>query len=190
MAEDDKEDNEDKEEEKKPTTSKKKLIFFFILVLVLILLSVGGTLVAVKYLMPVPESETDMAMDLSQELDDEGNPLVTEEVVEKKSPAIYYPLKPPLLVNYQSRGKHRYLQAEITVMSRDLKVVKAVETHMPMIRNSLIMVLSGQVYEELQSEEGRELLRQESLMELQKIMEREIGKPGIEKVLFTNLVMQ
>jgi flagellar FliL protein len=59
-----------------------------------------------------------------------------------------------------------------------------------MIRNSLILLFSGQVYEELQTDEGRELLRQAALAELQTIIEKELGKPGIEKVLFTNLVMQ
>ncbi len=75
-------------------------------------------------------------------------------------------------------------------MTRDEKVIAAVELHMPMIRNNLIILFSGQVYNELQTDEGRQLLKQDSLKELQKIMQQEIGKPGIEKVLFTNFVMQ
>ena len=95
-----------------------------------------------------------------------------------------------MIVNYQARGRQRFLQAEITVMAREDDVIEAVELHMPMIRNSLILLFSGQVYAELQTEEGRELLRQLALLELQEIMEKELGKPGIEKILFTNLVMQ
>ena len=75
-------------------------------------------------------------------------------------------------------------------MTRDEKVIAAVELHMPMSRNNLIILFSGQVYNELQTDEGRQLLKQDSLKELQKIMQQEIGKPGIEKVLFTNFVMQ
>jgi flagellar FliL protein len=75
-------------------------------------------------------------------------------------------------------------------MTRDDDVIEAIEVHMPMLRNSLVLKFGGQVYEELQTEEGRELLSQESLKELQDLIEKEIGKPGIERLLFTNLVMQ
>jgi flagellar FliL protein len=112
------------------------------------------------------------------------------EELKPKLAAIYFPLKPALIVNYQARGRQRFLQAEITIMAREDDVIEAVEMHMPMIRNSLILLFSGQVYEELQTDEGRELLRQAALAELQTIIEKELGKPGIEKVLFTNLVMQ
>lgn len=182
-------DEQENTEVEKPKGNKKKLILFILLVVGLIAISVGGTLLIVKLLAPEPEPVL--------ELDEEGNPIVPEEemveeeeTTEAKPPAIYFPLKPPLIVNYQSRGRQRFLQAEISVMAREDDVIETIEIHMPMIRNSLIMVFSGQVYEELQTEEGRELLRQEALMTLQGIMKRELGKPGIEKVLFTNLVMQ
>lgn len=183
MADDDQADNN---EEEKPKGGKKKLILFVVLVLVLIGASIGGTLFAVKMMASEPEPEPTV------ELDEDGNPIemAGEEEDVKKAPAIYFSLKPPLIVNYQARGRQRFLQAEITVMSREDDVIEAIEIHMPMIRNSLIMLFSGQEYAELQTEEGRELLRQEALVELQGIMEKELGKPGIEKVLFTNLVMQ
>ena len=184
------EENEQEEnsEEAKPKSNKKKLILFVLLVLLLIVVSIGGTLLAVKLLTPEPE--------VVVELDAEGNPIepaIEEAEVEEikpKLPAIYFPLKPALIVNYQARGRQRFLQAEITIMAREDDVIEAVEMHMPMIRNSLILLFSGQVYEELQTDEGRELFRQAALAELQSIMEQELGKPGIEKVLFTNLVMQ
>jgi flagellar FliL protein len=194
MADDRDKREGDNTEEEKPKSNKKKLIIFVALVIALIAISVGGTLLAVKLLTPAPE--------VAVELDENGNPIVVDEVsaeepeqeekeeIKPKLPAIYFPLKPPIIVNYQARGRQRFLQAEITIMTRDDDVVEAVELHMPMIRNSLILLFSGQIYEEIQTEEGKELLRQAALSELQAIMQQEIGKPGIEKVLFTNLVMQ
>lgn len=182
MADD---DQENQSEEEQPKGNKKKLILFIVLVLVLMGASVGGTLVAVKLLSPEPEPEI--------VLDEDGNPIVAEGAEEEeppKAPAIYFPLKPPLIVNYEARGRQRFMQTEISIMAREDDVIEAVEIHMPMIRNSLIMLFSGQVYEELQTEEGRELLRQSALEELQGIMQQELGKPGIEKILFTNMVMQ
>lgn len=69
-------------------------------------------------------------------------------------------------------------------------MIAAIETHMPMIRNTLNMIIGGQVYQEIQTAEGKELMRQQCLQALRKNLEAEIGKPGIEEVLFTSFVMQ
>jgi flagellar FliL protein len=169
------------ESDEKPNNSKKKLILFIVLAIALIGLSIGGTLLALKLLAPATEVEL--------ELDADGNPII-EIVEEIKGPALYFPLRPALIVNYNAKGRQRFLQTEISIMTRDEDVVAAVELHMPMIRNNLIILFSGQTYNELQTDEGRQLLKQDSLKELQNIMQQVIGKPGIEKVLFTNFVMQ
>lgn len=178
-------DSEDNSKKKKGLD--KKLILFIVLILVLVAVSIGGTLLAVKLLTPEP-SVSNMDENVNAGDPDE---LVSEEAeIEIKPPAIYFPMKPALIVNFPARGRQRYLQAEITLMSREDDVIEAIEIHMPMIRNALILTFSGHDYQELQTDEGRELLRQAVLMEVQTIMEREIGKPGVEKVLFTNFVMQ
>lgn len=158
---------------------KKKLIILIVVLLLLVALSVGGTIVALKMF---SGAEDEM---LEAEL-------IEEEVEEdmSQSPAIYYPLKPPIIVNFESRGRQRFLQAELTLMMRDENVVQTIEIHMPMIRNALVLMFSGQVYEDVQTAEGKDQLREQALEEIQKLMEQEIGKPGIEQVLFTNFVMQ
>ena len=184
MADEDAADNAESTEEEGKGKSKKKLIIIIVSVLLLIVLSIGGTLFAVKMLTPEPEPEV--------VLDEDGNPIPSAEEQEAmaKMPAIYFPLKPPIIVNFQARGRQRFLQAEVTLMAREDDVIEAVELHMPMIRNSLVLLFGGQIYAELQTEEGKELMRQQALAALQEIMDKEIGKPGIEKLLFTNFVMQ
>ena len=61
---------------------------------------------------------------------------------------------------------------------------------MPLIKNRLVMLFGGEVYEELQTDEGRELLRQKALEAVKEITEQELGKSDIEQILFTNFVMQ
>ena len=194
MADDDLDNAEENEQEDEGNSDggsrKKKLIIFIVVGIVLVCLSIGGTLFAVKMLSPQPDVEAaEEVIDETVELDEDGNPIIEEEDI-KKAYAIYFPLKPPIIVNFQSRGRQRFLQADITLMTREDDVVDAIETHMPMIRNALVLKFGGQVYEELQTEQGRELLRQESLEALQNIMLQEIDKTGIEKLLFTNFVMQ
>lgn len=159
---------------------KKKLIILGSILLTLIILSIVGTIVALNMF---SGAEDEM---LEAELVEEKAP----EAQQARKPAVYYPLKPPIIVNFQARGRQRFLQADITLMMRDEMVVQAIETHMPMLRNALVLLFSGQVYEDLQTAEGKERLREESLAELQRLLQQEIGKPGVEQVLFTNFVMQ
>lgn len=175
-------DNEQQGEAINPAGGKKKIIVLAVLGVVLIALSVGGTLLALKFLGP----ETAFLAEASTSVDNAA----AEEAAPVRKSAIYYPLKPPIIVNFQARGRQRFLQAELTLMARDNDAVEAIELHMPMIRNALVLLFGGQIYEELQTAEGKEILRQEALSSVQGLLEREIGKPGIEQVLFTNFVMQ
>jgi len=178
MAEDDATEDENGEGAAKPPSgSKKKLILLIVMALAIAGISVGGTLAAIKIFSPP-----------SANVEAEGED--AEPIPARPSPAIYYPLKPALVVNFDVKGRQRYLQAELTLMIRENDVISAIELHMPKIRNGLNMLIGGQLYEEIQTAEGKELLRQQCLQELQKIMQEEIGKPGVEQVLYTNFVMQ
>jgi len=105
-------------------------------------------------------------------------------------PAIYYPLKPEYLLNIDARGRRRYLKLEITVMTREDDVIGAIETHRATVDNTVNLIAGGQIFEEIQTVEGKEFLRLQLTQELQAVFQKEIGKPGIEQVLFTNFVMQ
>ncbi len=153
----------------------KKMILMIIIGIILIGASVGGTIAVMSMFKEEPPPVQDAAV---------------EPTPAAKKQAIYYPLKPEILVNYEAKGRQRFMQAEITLLVREQDVIGAIELHMPMIRNALVMLMGGQTYEEIQSAEGKEYMRIQCLEELQRIMEKEIGKPGIEQVLFTNLVMQ
>jgi flagellar FliL protein len=171
-------ENKEQEEGAGAGGGKKKLIIMIVLGIVLIGLSVGGTLFALKM------TGSDQ---ISTEEGLEGSEGEAEEV---HKPAIYYPLKPTIIVNFNARGKQRFLQADISLMVRDDTVVSAIEEHSTMLQHGLLMLFSGQDYGELQTAEGKELLRQMALAEVQKLLEQEIGQTGVEQVLFTSFVMQ
>jgi len=183
MAKKEKEKDEVSENEEDESTkggSKKKLIIFAVLAMVLLGGAVGGTMFVLNMFSGAEEemAESDISEPVEEERD---KPL---------APAIYYPIKPAIVVSFQARGKQRFLQAEITLLIRDEEVVSVIEAHMPRVRNSLVMLLGGQTYEELQTAEGKEVVRELAAKELRKIMEEEAGVSGIEQVLFTHFVMQ
>lgn len=177
---------------------KKKLFMFIGLAVLLVLISVGATFFIVSKM---------MASKHSGDGDSESSDSKASEAA--AAPAIYYPLKPNFTVNYDVNGRQRFLQTELTLVYRDPTLVKTLELHMPAVRNALVMLLSSQVFEELQTVEGKEKLRTAALQAVQDIIAKEETavaekakdkdkekskdkkpQPNIEQVLFTQFVMQ
>ncbi len=161
-------DEQQGESEDKP---KSKMMLIIIIVLVIVLAGGGA---AAFFLM--------------------GGDVASEEVVEEKiamaKPAVYFELKPPIMVHYKEKGRQRYVQISVAVMTRNDAVIDALQKHMPLVRNNLVMVFGAQDFAGLKTQEGKEALREKALEELQAIVSDEMGEPGLEKVLFTNFVMQ
>lgn len=179
MADEESTDVDESGSETAAAGGKKKLIIFVLLTLVLVGISVGGTLYFLGFFdPPAPEPGTEEA--------------AAQETAEAApQPAMYFPIKPAFVVNFQSRGRQRFLQTDVTVMTRDQRVFTALQSNLPLVKNRLVMILSGELYEELQTDEGKELLRQKAHEGLQQIILEEIGaEDGVEQVLFTNFVMQ
>ena len=184
MADD---DNNNGEEQEKP----KSKMLLIIIIAVLVVLLIGGGVAA--FFM----------------LSGGDDPVAEESSEPAQKPAIYFDFKPPFVVNYQWKGRQRYVQISLTVMTRDAAAIDLINTHMPLVRNNLVMILGAQDFETLRTTEGKEALRQTMLEEIQKILLEESGGapaaptdgeeaglmagnggPVIEQVLFTNFVMQ
>ena len=103
----------------------------------------------------------------------------------------YIELKPAFVVNYGGVGKIKYLKADISLRVGDPEAIEAVNHHMPLIRNALVLLFSRQTDEAMASVEGKEAMRQDSLTEINRLLEEEAGhQAAIKDVLFNNLVMQ
>lgn len=124
----------------------------------------------------------------------EGNEEAEEEVVPGSSDTQYYSLGPEFIVNFTDKaGKVRFLKAELSLAVDGDDMLEHVAKHTPAIRNTLILLLSRQVYEELIGHEGKEQLRATALEEVRKIMKKRVGKSalkGVEDLYFTSFVMQ
>lgn len=162
-----KEEKAEEEQQEKP----KSKMMLIIIIAVLVVLLLGGGITA--FLMMSG-----------------GNDAKANVETSTQQPAIYFDFKPPFIVNYQWQGRQRFVQVSLSVMTRKGSIVDAMQKHMPLIRNNLLMVFSAQEFEMLRTPEGKEALRQVVLEELQKILTEETGEPGVEQVLFTNFVMQ
>lgn len=119
-----------------------------------------------------------------------ADPASTEPDVPILGPVQYLELAPSFIVNFPHQGRQRFLQASISIMSRDTEALDAITQHMPVVRHNLINLLSAQMLLVFEDPTGIELLRQLATQEVKQVLMREIGREGIEEVLFTNFVMQ
>lgn len=126
-------------------------------------------------------------------LGDDEPPEVVEEVFEELeeslAPASYSSINPPFLVTFNVDGRQRYMQISMTVSSRDTSSLGALEHHMPFIRSKVISAYSGLDFAVIQTEEGKEALRLQTVTVMNDVLKGE-GAASIENVFFTNFVLQ
>lgn len=109
--------------------------------------------------------------------------------IEKKE-AVYVDLGPPYTVNLQAGSKANYLEISLQALTRDPKVEDVVRTYLPEVRNNLMMLFSGKTSQELDTTEGKARLQAEAVQSIEKVISGEVGEGAIERVYFTNFVMQ
>src|SRR5689334_7230731 len=109
----------------------------------------------------------------------------------EKLPALYVPLDPPFVVNFEAEQMVRFLQVTVQVMSRDPATVELVKSNDPVVRNDLLLLLGNQSYATISSREGKEKLRDLALEAVRKVVTNAGGKAEkVEAVYFTSFVMQ
>ena len=113
--------------------------------------------------------------------------------VEQKDllPPKYVNLDPPFVVNFEAEAAVRFLQVSIGVMTRDPKIEQLIKDNDPRVRNDMLMILSGQNYASVSTNEGKESLRTKCLEAVRTIVKDLHGEPEkIEALYFTSFVMQ
>jgi len=108
--------------------------------------------------------------------------------------ANYLALDPPFVVNFATepgkKPRARFLKIEVQCLTKTPGLLEKVRAHSPMLRNRLIMLFSGQKYEDLINPEGIDALRLAALEEVRKAMKEVTGKKTVQDLFFTSFVMQ
>jgi flagellar FliL protein len=121
----------------------------------------------------------------------DGQEPAKEEEQKEVLPPIYVNLDPPFVVNFEAEAAVRFLQVTVSIMTRDLETEKMVKDNDARVRNDMLMILSGQNYASVSSNEGKEALRARCLEAVRTIVKDMHGKPEkIEALYFTSFVMQ
>jgi len=190
MASRDKEAIDDEEEVTPKKSGNKKGILKWVLIVVGVFLLVGVSVGTSIYFMRSMLHTTDTAQSGAPASSDTKEKKSEKNKSKTPKTSIYYKFDPPFVVNFQGQGGNRFLQVTIEAMTYDPTVVPAIEQNMPIIRNNLVFLMSSVDYKQISTLEGKQKLRADTLAEIQNVLKDKIGKPGVEEVYFTSIVMQ
>ncbi|CDH47140.1 MAG: flagellar basal body-associated FliL family protein [Candidatus Competibacteraceae bacterium] len=170
-----------------------KIVLIVVGVLILIGGSIGATLFLTGALNKSPEGQTQAAAPAHGAAPAPAHsaaPAPAHGAAAAGAAAIYQAIDPPFIVNFEDQGVLRYLQIGLAAQTRLQPVADAITANMPQIRNNLIMLFADQKLERLTTNEGKEQLRMQALTQIQAVLTKEIGYPGVDAVYFTIFVLQ
>lgn len=102
----------------------------------------------------------------------------------------YIHLTPAFVVNYGNTGRMKYLRTEVALKVTGAEAASAVTQHRPYIRNNLVLLLTAQGSDIVNSGAGRETLRKVALDEVRALMTQLEGMPFVDDLFFENFVVQ
>jgi len=167
-----------KDEEAPPPNAGGELSKKMVIIIVIVsFIAVGAGIGVTWYLLSGSDSSSEFADESTDTKPD-------------KAEALYVELKPAMIVTYDVEGRQRYMQASLSLMTRNQDVMAAVELHMPVIRNKLLNVFGSWNFEDLQTNEGRLAMQQEALAVINDVIKLKGVEGEVERILYTNLVLK
>ena len=116
----------------------------------------------------------------------------------------FIPLNPPIIVNIMDGNRVRHMQVIIEIKVSKLDNAAIVELHKGPIRHELILLLSSQDAATISSAQGKEQLRKDALLAVQKVLKKLADAPKadseaegntkadpiVDALYFTNFIIQ
>jgi flagellar FliL protein len=102
----------------------------------------------------------------------------------------YVSMGPHMIINLAGEESAKFLRVEVDFYVLSPMDNEVIQQHGVAIRDRLITLLGGRDMERLQSAEGREELRKETLSALRETLSRLAGNPAIQDLYFTAFIMQ
>lgn len=102
----------------------------------------------------------------------------------------YVPLGQAIVVNLKDDSRPRFMQINAQAAVSSSAAASRIQTHMPVLRHEVIMMLSGKSWEDAQDIEIREQWREQLLERLRGRMQELTGQPTIDGLYFSDLIVQ
>ena len=162
----------------KPQGGKKKLIIIIAAALVL-LLAIGGG--AAFFLLGHSKDEKSK----------DGGKTEEEKAAEAAAKmAMYVVLPRPFVFNVEAKPRYRLVQIKVALMVRGPKNEALARLHTPLVEGALLKVLTMASAQQLSNVEGRAKLKSDALAAVKQTLRSVTEENVVDKVLFTDFVMQ
>ncbi|MGD8117354.1 flagellar basal body-associated protein FliL [Vibrio sp. TRT 29B02] len=112
------------------------------------------------------------------------------QVAAPVDPVAYVNIPQPFLFNVTGDKKDRLVQIKVQLMVRGSENENLARYHSPLIESSLLSTFASATVEQLRTANGRIELREKATDDIKASLNRAVGQPVIERVLFTDFVMQ
>ncbi|PMH41035.1 flagellar basal body-associated protein FliL [Vibrio sp. 10N.286.49.B3] len=112
------------------------------------------------------------------------------QVVSPKNRIQYVNIPQPFLFNVTGDQRDRLVQIKVQVMVRGESNENLARHHSPLIESALLSTFASVTVEQLRSPDGRAELRDKATEDIQAQLVIAIGQSVIDKVLFTDFVIQ
>ncbi|CAM3586089.1 MULTISPECIES: flagellar basal body-associated protein FliL [Vibrio] len=122
--------------------------------------------------------------------EEEAGEVVEQEVEVSSEPVSYVNIAQPFLFNVTGDTKERLVQIKVQLMVRGFENENLARYHSPLIESSLLGTFASATVEQLRSVNGRVELRDKATNDIKASLNRAVGQPVIERVLFTDFVIQ
>ncbi|QFI36669.1 flagellar basal body-associated protein FliL [Moritella marina ATCC 15381] len=117
--------------------------------------------------------------------------VVTKTVDKSANQTAYYVAMPrPFVFNIIGLKRERLVQIKVQLMVRGSDNQDLAKANIPLVESTLLQVFSATTEQQLATYEGKELLRTDSLTNVNEILTKYTGVAAIEKILFSGFVMQ
>ena len=102
----------------------------------------------------------------------------------------YVELKPEFVLNYGNDNKLHYLKVEVSLRSMGYAESLDINHHADLIRHEIIMEISKQPVDVINSTEGKQQVQERVLERIRTVLTEETGQPLVDRVLFINFIVQ
>ena len=163
---------------------KKKMIIIIVAVVVLLAAAGGG-----YFFFMGEDSATSEQLDSAVD-GDSASAEGKEQEGAQVGTAIYVPMPRPFRFNIPGNARDRFVEIRVQLLVRSGINSDNAKMHVPLIESTLLGIFSQANADDLSTSAGKEALKQQSLVAVQKMMTEIEGDKTVEKVLFTGFVMQ
>ncbi|MDO9104281.1 MAG: flagellar basal body-associated FliL family protein [Methylovulum sp.] len=104
--------------------------------------------------------------------------------------SLYYDMSKAFVVDFPKGGPIELVQLAVTFVVEDQGTADALKKNEPMLRNNLLMIISSQSPDKLNTTEGKEALRKAMLDDVAATLKKLSVHGEVKEVLFTSFIMQ